>query len=112
MARTNRNVVAAESPRYIVMTAKACMPSSCKFGDYRRVAVVECNPEVEQAPKQIHPRHKAVARIVATWERLNVGRTTRDAFSRALRAAHDLVAELEDADRRAHAADVRRWLAA
>lgn len=108
MART----IVAESPRYIVMTAAAAMPSSCKFGEYRRVAVVECNPEVEQAPKQIHPRHKAVARIVATWERLNVGTTSRCAYRQALAAACALVDELEELDRRAHAADVRRWLAA
>lgn len=37
--------------RYVVMTAAACMPSSC-WGRYRRVAVVEVRDGAEK-PKQI-----------------------------------------------------------
>ena len=53
--------------KFIVMTAQASMPSSCK-GRYGRVAVIETNGE--NMPKQIHPNHKAVKRIVKLWDRL------------------------------------------
>lgn len=78
--------------RFVVMTAAANMPASCKFGVYRRVAVVETDGE--HMPKQINPRHKVVKRIVQTWERLNVGLTERCAFSVAYREAKQLAAEL------------------
>lgn len=77
--------------KFIVMTAAAPMPSSCK-GGYRRVAVVETDGE--NMPKQIHPNHKSVVRIVTTWEKLNVGTTDRCAYQRALAAANVLAQRL------------------
>jgi tRNA G37 N-methylase Trm5 len=76
--------------RYIVMTAAAKMPSSLRFGRYGKVAVVECNPECEHHPKQIHPRHKSVKRIVEVWDRQNIGITDRCAFQRAIAEAEAL----------------------
>ncbi len=80
--------------RFIVMTARACMPGSC-FGSYsyRKVAVVEVS-DTNTRPKQIHPRHKSVKRIVHLWDRLYAGSTNRCAYSRAYSAATDLAAEL------------------
>ena len=71
---------------YIVMTAKSRMPASCKFGDYRKVAVVECADGM--IPKQIHPRHKSVKRIVICYDRLNSGKTARCAYRTALAKAN------------------------
>jgi len=44
--------------KFVVMTAAACMPGSCKFGIYKKVAVVETDGVV--MPKQINPKHNAV----------------------------------------------------
>jgi len=80
-------------PRYVVMTAVAKMPTSC-WGRYRRVAVLELEPGFEGSPKFISERARGVARVVATWEKCNVGERKRSAYVRALAAAHALVAEL------------------
>ena len=80
--------------RYIVMTSAARMPSSC-WGRYRHVAVVETDGV--NMPSQIHPRHKAVRKIVAVWSRCNVGRTYRCAYARALVEARQLAARLNTA---------------
>jgi hypothetical protein len=45
--------------RYIIMTASAKMPSSCK-GTYRRVAVVELEPGFTGVPKMISARARGV----------------------------------------------------
>jgi hypothetical protein len=78
-------------PRFVVMDAAAPMPNSC-WGTYRRVAVVETDGE--HLPRQIHPRHRAVRRIVRTWERQHVGKTCRSAFYEAKRAAQALADRL------------------
>jgi hypothetical protein len=72
--------------RFIVMTAAAHMPSSCK-GTYRRVAVVETDLREGENPKFIGDRAKGVVRIVETWERLNCGKTERSAYAKALAEA-------------------------
>lgn len=77
--------------RFIVMTAAACMPGSC-WGRYGKVAVVETDGV--NMPNQIHPRHKAVKAIVRTWDRLNIGHTSRCAFRRGLAEAHALADRL------------------
>jgi hypothetical protein len=76
---------------FIVMTAKAKMPSSC-WGTYKRIAVVECDSN--NLPKQINPKHKSVKRIMQKWERLNVGRTNRCAYQIALVEAIELCEQL------------------
>jgi hypothetical protein len=80
-------------PRYIILTAAARMPGNC-LGRYRRVAVVELVPGFGETPKMISPRAKGVARIVAVWEKQNVGRTERCAYGRSLAAAAELCARL------------------
>lgn len=77
--------------KFIVMTAAAKMPNSC-WGVYKRVAIVETDGV--NMPKQINPKHNAVKRIVRLWDRLNVGRTSRCAFSRALSEARQLCEQL------------------
>lgn len=81
--------------RYIVMTACAKMPSSCK-GTYRRVAVVETDLPGDEIPKMISDRARGVVRIVETWEARNVGKTRRGAYQKALAAAYGLAVSLEN----------------
>lgn len=76
---------------FIVRDASAKMPTSCK-GRYRRVAVMEV--ERGTIPRMISIRAKGVVRVVETWERLNVGRTDRCAFSRAMAEARALADSL------------------
>lgn len=73
------------SPRYIVLTAAAKMPSSC-WGRYRRIAVVELDGTGVK-PAMISERARGVRRIVETWERLHVGKTDRSAYSSAFAEA-------------------------
>ena len=77
---------------YIVQTAAANMPSSC-WGIYRRVAVLEIDGNVSEI-KMISSRARGVRRVVKTWEKLNVGKTGRCAYNRALAEAAELVARL------------------
>jgi hypothetical protein len=81
-------------PRYIVMTAAACMPASCRFGRYRKVAVVKRIPGM--TPTQINPRHRAVEEIVAVWDRQYAGKTDACAYATALAEAEALAAKLND----------------
>ena len=77
--------------QFIVQTAAANMPSSCK-GIYRRVAVLEVEDGVTSV-KMISPRARGVVRVVATWEKCHAkGENT--AFSRALADAREMAAEL------------------
>lgn len=78
--------------KYIVKTAAACMPSSC-WGTYRRVAVLEIEADRSDVA-MISGRARGVVSVVATWERQHCGTTDRDAYSRAVRAARDLVETL------------------
>lgn len=84
--------------RYIVMTAAACMPSSCKYGPYRKVAVVERNLDLP-LPVQIHPRHKTIKRIVRKWDRLHHGKTERCAYWQAYNEAEELCKRLNKDDK-------------
>jgi hypothetical protein len=79
--------------RFIVMTAAAHMPSSCK-GTYRRIAVVETDLPYGQKPKFIGDRAKGTVRVVKTWERLNCGTSPRCAYARAMREANELLTSL------------------
>ena len=79
--------------RYIVMTAAARMPASCK-GRYARVAVVELEPGFTGSPKMISERARGVRRIVETWEKCHVGKTERCAYERALAEAFALAEDL------------------
>lgn len=78
-------------PRFIVRSASAWMPASCEFGNYARVGVLELNDGfTAKDVTMISDRARAVKRVVETWERLNVGKTERCAYRRALRDATDL----------------------
>ena len=76
---------------YIVQTAAAKMPNSC-WGQYRRVAVMEIITGTQ--PAMISKRARGVVRVVATWEKCNVGRTERCAYERALSEAYELAHQL------------------
>lgn len=77
---------------YVVMSAAACMPASCKWGGYRRVALIELEPGSEP-PKIITSRAKQVRSVVRVWDRLNDGHTSRCAYRRALTAACEMARE-------------------
>lgn len=79
-------------PRFLLMTASAKMPGSCK-GVYRRIAIVETDGTGVK-PALISERAKGVKRIVKTWEALNVGKTDRSAYAVALAEATDLCAKM------------------
>lgn len=85
------------STKYVVMSSSANMPNSC-WGVYRRVAVVEIDPEAlpagRETPYAISPHYRGVVRIVRTWERLNVGRTDACAYRVAFAEAESLAASL------------------
>jgi hypothetical protein len=89
---------AAQSPRYIVQTAAAPMPSSC-WGTYRRVAVLEVEPGVEHV-SMISTRARGVRCVVRTWEAQNVGTTARCAYERAIASAELLADHLTARDHR------------
>lgn len=78
--------------RYIILHSAACMPPSCRYGQYRRIAVIELSGD--KIPKNIDSRSKSIARIVMTWERLRTGKTRRCAFARAMREAIELCDKL------------------
>ena len=77
---------------FIIKTASASMPSSCK-GQYRRIAVIELNPGYTDC-SAIDARHKSIKRIVMTWERCHVGKTERGCYQRCLVEAENLVKNL------------------
>lgn len=80
--------------RFIVMVASAKMPAKC-WGRYVRVAVVETDGSGTY-PKMISERARGVRRIVATWERCNVGTTEACASEMAQSAAHELARKLNE----------------
>jgi hypothetical protein len=80
---------------YIVQSSAAKMPSKC-WGSYRRVAVIEVEAGVTGVA-MISERARGVRRIVETWEKLNVGTTSRCAYQRALDEARALAAQLNAA---------------
>lgn len=83
--------------RYKVLTARALMPASC-WGKYGRVAIVECSYNIAtkefNTPKQIHPNHSSVVKIIHTWERLFIGTSDRCAFINAILHAEKIADEL------------------
>jgi len=84
-------------PGYVVLTASARMPASCK-GRYRRVAVcLVADPK--HPPATIALRAKGMLEIVRTWEACNVGQTSRSAYFRARVEAEALRTKLETAAR-------------
>jgi hypothetical protein len=77
---------------FIVMTAAAQMPASCK-DRYGRVAV--CEVELGVRPKMISERAKGMVRIVSLRDKLHAGTGgPRTAYSIALADAERLAAGL------------------
>jgi hypothetical protein len=75
-----------EATEFIVMTAAAAMPASCR-GRYGRVAVCEVDKGVW--PKMISARAKGMVRIVSLREPLHIG-GDRSAYAKALEDAERL----------------------
>jgi hypothetical protein len=83
---------------YVVKVSAANMPNSC-WGSYARVAVLEIDRTKLPVggPKMISERARGVIRVVCVWDRLNVGKTDRCAFRRAMRQA-EWVAKMNNSD--------------
>lgn len=79
------------------MTASANMPNCC-WGTYRRVAVVKVDPdklpEGRSYPTMISEHARGVVEVVKMREGLNVGKTERCAYARALKEAKELAGRL------------------
>ena len=71
------------------MTRCAKMPNNC-WGKYRRVAVVETSLPAGIEPRMISKRARGVVRIYHDFGALNVGKTDRCAYRRALAGATSL----------------------
>lgn len=81
--------------KFIVLNKSAAMPSTC-WGRYRRVGVVELRPDAVGEPTMLSSRSRQIKRVVKTWEKLNVGSTERCAYRKALFAANQLAAKLNE----------------
>ena len=80
--------------KFVVLTSQAKMPTAC-WGRYGNIAVVQVRDGYVK-PKQIHPRHKAVERIVEYWGRRHMGKTSTCEYARCLRAANELCEKLNN----------------
>lgn len=91
---------------YVVTSASAAMPSSCK-GQYRHVRVVKvCYYDWVrgQRPKSI--RDKQVLQVISDTGPHNVGKTERCAYQRALKRANELAQRLNNAPEEKDAAQI------
>lgn len=79
--------------KFIVQSASAKMPSSCK-GKYRRIGILLVDDLHTNGVKMISSRAKGVIKVIATWEKLNCGTTSRCAFSRAMDEAESMCDDL------------------
>jgi hypothetical protein len=88
--------------KYMVMTASTRPSANC-WGTYRRVAVVLVDVEFlreqgRETPAMISEQAAGIVRIIRTWENLNVGKTKRCAYERALAEAHALCMGLNQSE--------------
>ena len=80
--------------KFIVRTASAKMPACC-WGRYGKVAVLELNEGFDASDVTMISEHaRAVKRIVALWDKLNIGKTERCAFAIAKSEAWEMLNEL------------------
>ena len=77
---------------YIIQTASARMPGSCK-GQYKRIGLIEVESGYDHVA-MISNRAHGVVRVIETWEKLHVGKTARCAFARAMADAKARLASL------------------
>ena len=83
----------------IVYRKSAAMPASCKFGHYRKIAVVELIDPNGPRPVNIDARHRNVLRVARCWDRRNLGEagwSGSSAAALAFAAARELAAEIND----------------
>lgn len=63
-----------------------------RWGKYQRIGLLEVLKGY--TPSRIDIRNNSVIRVVQTWEKLHTGTTERDMFTRYLRHAESVCAEL------------------
>ena len=83
------NATTNETKNYYIVSSSAHMPNKC-WGIYRHVAIIERNDG--KRPTII--RDTKSQKIIATWRNLNVGRTEKCAYRRALKEAEAYLASL------------------
>jgi len=84
-----------KSRPFVILTATSKIPSSWKWNHkYGKIAVIQTDGE--KRPKQIHPNHSSVVRIVDCWDRLYIGVTDKCQFKRVMKEAQVLCEELND----------------
>lgn len=76
---------------YVVKASAAKMPNTCK-GIYKRIGLMKVEKGV--TPTMISTHSKGVIEVVETWEKLNVGKTEKCAFAKALKEANVKAKEL------------------
>lgn len=77
---------------FAIISSADTSPSG--FGEYRRIGLVELDKSVDKIPTMITQRARGCSRVIETWERLNVGKTNRCAYQRALADALDRLDEM------------------
>ncbi len=77
-----------QTPRYIVMTSSAHMPSSC-WGRYINVAIVKLQEGFVGTPKMISTHARGVASIVRHYGPCHVGITDRCESAHILKVAKE-----------------------
>ena len=79
--------------RFVIKISSASMPSTC-WGQYRHIGLLEMEDNAPP-PAMISKRSRGCIRVVEEWRNLNVGKTARCAYRRALAEAEARKAELE-----------------
>jgi hypothetical protein len=79
--------------RFVVVESSAQMPSSC-WGRYSRIGIVEMR-RAGNIPAALWTHGRGIVRVVSTWERMHVGKTSRCASERAWAKACALAERLD-----------------
>lgn len=95
MTNNAPNAPAVLNTHYIVQAAATTPAANC-WGTYKRIAVLEVEAGLTHVA-MISPRARGCVRVVATWEKLNVGTTDRCAYRVALKEAREMAEQLNAA---------------
>lgn len=79
---------------YLIQTSKAKMPGTC-WGTYYNVAILEVDSILRRSVSMISNRARGVVEVYRHLGHHHVSKTTRDAYSRALREADSILDRLE-----------------
>ena len=89
---TGSHTPGSKPPKYVVMTSRAKMPGSCKYGPYNKVAVVKTTEK--EWPTSIDPRSSLVEDVIWKEDRLWEGKSMKSAYAKALIQAREVADSL------------------